>query len=183
MSKEDKTKDWIEHIIGKEVIDYNIEPTLDTEGNVISYDIMIHPKQSLGHIEIPITITSTSELKQNMTKEELEAYNRYFSDWRSRKNNEWHLSKEEFIDKCTIDEDFKQKWFIDSVKYGDGIIEQANKNNSRYKTIPKERLLKLVSDEKTDTINRNKLRIKWRWFIRLKNKIKLFYLTLLDKNE
>lgn len=50
-------------------------------------------------------------------------------------------------------------------------------------TIPKERLLKLVSDEKTDTINRNKQRIKWRWFIRLKNKIKLFYLTLLDKNE
>ena len=47
----------------------------------------------------------------------------------------------------------------------------------------KERLLKLVSDEKTDTINRNKQRIKWRWFIRLKNKIKLFYLTLLDKDE
>ena len=118
-----------------------------------------------------------------MSKDELIAYNRYISDWRSRKTNEWHLSKEEFIDKCTIDEDFKQKWFIDSVKYGDGIIEQANKNNSRYKTIPKERLLKLVSDEKTDTINRNKLRIKWRWFIRLKNKIKLFYLTLLDKDE
>jgi len=40
MSKEDKTKDWIEHMIGKEIIDYKIEPTFDTEGNVISYDIM-----------------------------------------------------------------------------------------------------------------------------------------------
>ena len=47
--------------------------------------------------------------------------------------------------------------------------------------IHKKRLLKLVSDEKTDTINRNKQRIKWRWFIRLKNKIKLFYLTLINK--
>jgi hypothetical protein len=65
MSKEDKTKDWIEHIIGKEVIDYNIEPTLDTEGNVIAYDIMIQPKESPQHIEIPITITSTSNLNQN----------------------------------------------------------------------------------------------------------------------
>ena len=44
------------------------------------------------------------------------AYNRYFNYWKSRKNNEWHLSKEEFINKCTIDEDFKQKWFVDSVK-------------------------------------------------------------------
>lgn len=116
-----------------------------------------------------------------MTSKEEEAYNRYISDWRRRRNNEWHLSKEEFIDKSTIFKDFKQKWFIDSAKYGDGIIEQANKNNSCYKTTSKERLLKLISDEKVDTINRNKLRIKWRWFIRLKNKIKLFYLTLINK--
>jgi|6_EtaG_2_1085325.scaffolds.fasta_scaffold35443_5 hypothetical protein len=65
MSKEDKTKDWIEHMVGEEIIDYKIESTFDTEGNVISYDIMIQPKQSLTHIEIPITIMSTSKLNQN----------------------------------------------------------------------------------------------------------------------
>ena len=62
MSKE---KDWIEHMVGREIIDYKIEPTYDTDGNVISYDIMIQPKQSLDHIEIPITIKSTSKLNQN----------------------------------------------------------------------------------------------------------------------
>ena len=28
-----------------------------------------------------------------------DAYKRYYDEWLSRKNNEWHLSKEEFIDK------------------------------------------------------------------------------------
>ncbi len=64
MSKE-LTKDWIEFIVGREIINHEIKPTYDTDGNVISYDIRIQPKQSLGYIEIPITITSTSELNQN----------------------------------------------------------------------------------------------------------------------
>jgi hypothetical protein len=65
MSKEDITKGWIEHMVGREIIDYEIKPMYDTDGSIISYDIMVQPKQSLEHIEIPITITSTSELNQN----------------------------------------------------------------------------------------------------------------------
>ena len=65
MNKEDITKGWIEHMVGREIIDYEIKPMYDTDGNIISYDIMVQPKQSLEHIEIPITITSTSELNQN----------------------------------------------------------------------------------------------------------------------
>ena len=48
MSKEDKTKDWIEHRVGKEIIDYKIEPTFDTEGNVISFDLMLQPTKNIN---------------------------------------------------------------------------------------------------------------------------------------
>ena len=65
MSKEEITKYWIEYMIGREIIDYEIKPTYDEDGNVISHDIMVQPKESLQHIEIPITITSTSNLNQN----------------------------------------------------------------------------------------------------------------------
>ena len=51
MSKEDITKGWIEHMVGREIIDYEIKPMYDTDGNIISYDIMVQPKQSLEHIE------------------------------------------------------------------------------------------------------------------------------------
>jgi hypothetical protein len=70
MSKEEMellpiTKYWIEYMIGREIIDYEIKPTYDEDGNVISHDIMMQPKESPQHIEIPITITSTSNLNQN----------------------------------------------------------------------------------------------------------------------
>jgi len=65
MSKEVIIKNWIEYMIGREIIDYEIKPAYDEDGNVISHDIMIQPKESPQHIEIPITITSTSNLNQN----------------------------------------------------------------------------------------------------------------------
>ena len=39
----------------------------------------------------------------------------------------------------------------------------------------KESFLKLVSNEKTQTVELNRLRIKWRKFLRLTNKIKYEY--------
>ena len=46
MSKEEITKYWIEYMIGREIIDYEIKPAYDEDGNVISYDIMMQPKES-----------------------------------------------------------------------------------------------------------------------------------------
>ncbi len=51
MSKEDKTKGWVEHRVGKEIIDYKIEPTFDTEGNVISFDLMLQPTKNINKDE------------------------------------------------------------------------------------------------------------------------------------
>ena len=45
----------------------------------------------------------------------------------------------------------------------------------------KQKFLKLVSDEKTNTVERNRRRIKYRKFIRLKRKIKLKWLLFKDK--
>lgn len=46
----------------------------------------------------------------------------------------------------------------------------------------KEKLLAIVSKEKTKTIERNKLRIKYRWFIRIFNRLKLWWLNAIDFN-
>jgi len=42
----------------------------------------------------------------------------------------------------------------------------------------KEKLLEIASKEKTKTIKRNKLRIKFRWFIRVANRLKLWWLNV-----
>ena len=39
-----------------------------------------------------------------------DAYKNYIEDWRSRKNNEWHLTQEEFINKIKTDDEFAKKW-------------------------------------------------------------------------
>jgi thymidylate synthase len=39
-----------------------------------------------------------------------DAYKNYIEDWRSRKNNEWHLTKEEFINRIKTDDEFAEKW-------------------------------------------------------------------------
>ena len=39
-----------------------------------------------------------------------DAYKRYYDDWLSRKNNEWSLTKEEFINKIKTDDEFAKKW-------------------------------------------------------------------------
>lgn len=44
----------------------------------------------------------------------------------------------------------------------------------------KENLLAIVSKEKTKTIQKNKLRIRFRWFIRIGNKLKLWWLNVTD---
>ena len=46
----------------------------------------------------------------------------------------------------------------------------------------KEKFKQLVSKEKTNTIARNKIRIKYRWYFRLKNRLKLWWLNLTDFN-
>lgn len=46
----------------------------------------------------------------------------------------------------------------------------------------KDKLLEIVSKEKTKTIERNKLRIKYRWFIRIVNRLKLWLLNATDFN-
>jgi hypothetical protein len=60
MSKKEKFVDWIENIVGQEIVDYNIRPKFDDEGNLLSYDIMIQPKKLLQYLEIPITILPTT---------------------------------------------------------------------------------------------------------------------------
>ena len=45
----------------------------------------------------------------------------------------------------------------------------------------RENFMKLVSNEKTDTLKRNKRRIKYRWFYRIRNKILLKWLLFKDK--
>ena len=44
----------------------------------------------------------------------------------------------------------------------------------------KENLLTIVSKEKTKTIQKNKLRIRFRWFIRIVNRLKLLWLNATD---
>lgn len=39
-----------------------------------------------------------------------DAYKRYYDEWLSRKNNEWHLSKEEFIEQIKTNDEFAKKW-------------------------------------------------------------------------
>jgi len=39
-----------------------------------------------------------------------DAYKRYYDDWLSRKNNEWGLTKEEFINKIKTDDEFAEEW-------------------------------------------------------------------------
>lgn len=56
-------KEDIERIIGREIVGYEVKPTYDSNGKLISWDIRVQPKQTLDHIEIPITIKPTSELK------------------------------------------------------------------------------------------------------------------------
>jgi hypothetical protein len=46
----------------------------------------------------------------------------------------------------------------------------------------KENLMKIVSKEKTKTIERNKFRIKYRFFIRIINRLKLWWLNITDFN-
>lgn len=46
----------------------------------------------------------------------------------------------------------------------------------------KENLLTIVSKEKTKTIQKNKLRIRFRWFIRIVNRLKLLWLNATDFN-
>lgn len=42
------------------------------------------------------------------------------------------------------------------------------------------RFLELVSHEETDTMAKIKRRIKWRWLIRIKNRIHLWWLNIVD---
>ena len=60
MNKEEKFVDWIESLVGQEIVDYNIKPKFDDEGNLLSFDIMVQPKKSLQYLEIPITISPTT---------------------------------------------------------------------------------------------------------------------------
>ncbi len=46
MSKEEKFVDWIESIVGQEIVDYNIEPKFDGNGNLLSYNITVQPKNN-----------------------------------------------------------------------------------------------------------------------------------------
>jgi hypothetical protein len=60
MNEEEKFVDWIESLVGQEIVDYNIKPKFDDEGNLLSFDIMVQPKKSLQYLEIPITISPTT---------------------------------------------------------------------------------------------------------------------------
>jgi hypothetical protein len=60
MNKEEKFVDLIESLVGQEIVDYDIKPKFDDDGNVLSYNIMIQPKKSLQYLEIPITISPTT---------------------------------------------------------------------------------------------------------------------------
>lgn len=59
------TRDDIELMIGREIIDYEIKPKYDDNGKLLSYDIMVQPKQTLEHIDVSIRITSSKDLNQN----------------------------------------------------------------------------------------------------------------------
>ena len=59
IDKKEKFVDWIEHMVGQQITDYDIKPKFDGEGNILSYDIMIQPKSAIQKIEIPITILPT----------------------------------------------------------------------------------------------------------------------------
>jgi len=39
-----------------------------------------------------------------------DAYKSYYEDWKSKKSNDWHLSKEEFIEKIKTDDEFADKY-------------------------------------------------------------------------
>ena len=39
-----------------------------------------------------------------------DAYKRYYDDWKNRKNNEWHLTEEEFAEKIKTDNTFAEEW-------------------------------------------------------------------------
>ena len=47
----------------------------------------------------------------------------------------------------------------------------------------KEKFLSFVTSDNGKTIKKNRQRIKWRWLIRIKNNIHLWYLTLRDKHS
>lgn len=47
----------------------------------------------------------------------------------------------------------------------------------------KEKFSQLVSKDKTNLVEKNKRRIKYRFFIRLKNRILLWYLTKFKNNK
>ena len=61
MSKKEEFVDWIENMVGQEIIDYNIKPNYDDDGNLLSYDIKVQPKMSLPYLEIQITTTPTDK--------------------------------------------------------------------------------------------------------------------------
>lgn len=57
IDKKEKFVDWIEHMVGQQITDFNIQPKFDGEGNILSYDIMVQPKSAIQNIEIPIIIS------------------------------------------------------------------------------------------------------------------------------
>lgn len=65
MKKTEATLHFLESMIGREIVDYEIKRKYDTDGNKISYDILVQPKQSLEYIEIDFKLTPTSGLNQN----------------------------------------------------------------------------------------------------------------------
>ena len=69
IDKKEKFVDWIEHMVGQQITDYDIKPKFDGEGNILSYDIMVQPKSEIQKIEIPITILPTKQQKVMNKKE------------------------------------------------------------------------------------------------------------------
>ena len=65
MKKTEATLHFLESMIGREIVDYEIKRKYDTDGNKISYDILVQPKQSLEYIEIDFKLTPTSGSNQN----------------------------------------------------------------------------------------------------------------------
>jgi hypothetical protein len=68
MKKTEATLHFLESMIGREILDYEIKRKYDADGNKISYDILVRPKQSVGYIEIDFKLTPTGGL--NQTKDE-----------------------------------------------------------------------------------------------------------------
>ena len=56
-------KEDIERMLGREIEGYEVKPTYDFNGKLLSWDIRVQPKQTLEHIEIPITIKPTIKLR------------------------------------------------------------------------------------------------------------------------